>query len=186
MAETTPVEVGEEDPGAKLAEASIYKLGRIFAKDGRYQSLADLLGTIRPFFESAAKAKTAKIVRTIIDLMASIEGAEARSTLIQLCTDSIDWCVREKRSFLRQRIEFRLAGLLLDAFDYPGSLKLINPLLREIKRIDDKALLVEVQLLDSKVHHALRNLSKTRSSLTNARTTVREAPSPTPVAWAAR
>jgi 26S proteasome regulatory subunit N6 len=81
------------------------------------------------------------------------------------------WCKREKRAFLRQRIEFRLAGLYLDALDYNASTKLINPLLREVKRIDDKALLIEIQLLEARVHHAVKNLSKTRASLTSARTT---------------
>jgi len=161
----------DEDLVGKLAEASIYQLGRLYAKGGRFKSLAELLEKIRPFFESVAKAKTAKIVRTIIDLMAQIEGGDARTTLIQLCTDSIEWCKREKRAFLRQRVEFRLAGLFLDAADYNASMKLINPLLREVKRIDDKALLVEVQLLEARVHNALRNLPKTRAALTSARTT---------------
>lgn len=45
---------------------------------------------------------------------------------------------------------------------YHDALTLINSLLKELKRLDDKMVLVEVQLLESRVCHALRNLSKSR------------------------
>ena len=84
----------EDDEVGKLAEASIYNLGRLYSKSGKYDSLAQLLEQIRPFFELVAKAKTAKIVRTIIDLMAKVPGADARQSLIALCISSIECVVQ--------------------------------------------------------------------------------------------
>lgn len=53
---------------------------------------------------------------------------------------------------------------------YTESLVLIERLLKELKKLDDKNVLMEVQLLESRVYHALRNLAKSKAALTSART----------------
>jgi 26S proteasome regulatory subunit N6 len=53
---------------------------------------------------------------------------------------------------------------------YTEALEFGGPLLKELKKIDDKLLVMEVLLCESKVYHGLQNLSKARASLTSART----------------
>lgn len=53
---------------------------------------------------------------------------------------------------------------------YYDAIGLINPLLKELKKLDDKLALVEVQLLESRTYHALGNNAKAQAALTSART----------------
>eukprot|EP01113_Clastostelium_recurvatum_P003298 TRINITY_DN11435_c0_g1_i1.p1 TRINITY_DN11435_c0_g1~~TRINITY_DN11435_c0_g1_i1.p1 ORF type:complete len:413 (-),score=90.82 TRINITY_DN11435_c0_g1_i1:89-1327(-) len=153
---------------ARIKEMAIQKVAEIIVKQGRGEELASLLKTIRPFFDNVAKAKTAKIVRSIIDLASTIPGSERLQ--IELCRDSIEWCKQTNRSYLRQRIETKLYGLLLQVKEYTSALQGLTELLREVKKLDDKLLLVEIQLIESRIQHALHNLPKARASLTSART----------------
>nr|MBE5727098.1 regulatory particle non-ATPase 6 [Cucujiformia]NVI77779.1 regulatory particle non-ATPase 6 [Cucujiformia]NVI77810.1 regulatory particle non-ATPase 6 [Cucujiformia]NVI77844.1 regulatory particle non-ATPase 6 [Cucujiformia] len=85
--------------------------------------------------------------------------------------DCIEWAKEERRTFLRQSLEARLVALYFDTGMFAEALTLGSTLLKELKKLDDKNLLVEVQLLESKTYHALSNLPKARAALTSARTT---------------
>ena len=86
-----------------------------------------------------------------------------------MCQEQIEWAREEKRSFLRQRIEMRLSTLLMETGEYHPALKLIGSLLTEVKRLDDKLLLVDVHLIESRLHHFLLNNPKSKAALTAAR-----------------
>ena len=60
--------------------------------------------------------------------------------------ECIDWAKAERRTFLRQSLEARLVALYFDTKQYQEALALGSALLKELKKLDDKNLLVEVRL----------------------------------------
>jgi hypothetical protein len=51
---------------------------------------------------------------------------------LEVCREQVEWARTEKRTFLRQRIEARLANLYLGGRDYAAALALISRLLSEV------------------------------------------------------
>lgn len=68
------------------------------------------------------------------------------------------------------KIETNLADLYFKLEKYQDAIQLLNKLTYELKRKEDKQLLVESQLIESKVYHALENLPKAKAALTAVKT----------------
>ncbi|KAL6983438.1 26S proteasome regulatory subunit rpn6 [Sarracenia purpurea var. burkii] len=152
----------------RIKEKAISNISGLLREENRAEELRSLLTQLRPFFSLIPKAKTAKIVRGIIDSVAKIPGTS--DLQISLCKEMVQWTRAEKRTFLRQRVEARLAALLMDSKEYSEALTLLSGLIKEVRRLDDKLLLVDIELLESKLHFSLRNLPKAKAALTAART----------------
>mmetsp|Transcript_32959 Transcript_32959/g.102184 ORF Transcript_32959/g.102184 Transcript_32959/m.102184 type:complete len:450 (+) Transcript_32959:504-1853(+) len=162
----TPPE-GLTEAGARAKEECVYRLAERDAAAGRFQDVAALLQRAAPFFGAVAKAKVAKIVRRLLDIVAG--SAETLDLQADLCNEVVAWCLREKRTFLRQRVEGRLVAIDFERGRYDAALALVTKLLRELKKLDDKQMLVETHLLESRIHGAVQNVPKAKAALTAAR-----------------
>lgn len=158
-------------------EAAILELGKIYQNQKQPDKLNELLAYSRAVLGNFAKSKTAKIVKTLIEYFDNI--SDALELQIQATKDSIEWSVENKLSFLRQSLQLKLSALLYQKGSYQDALRIITDLLREYKKLDDKSSLVEVQLLESKLFHALRNIPKSKAALTSARTSANSIYCPT-------
>uniref|UniRef100_A0A7S0V359 PCI domain-containing protein n=1 Tax=Polytomella parva TaxID=51329 RepID=A0A7S0V359_9CHLO len=163
----------------KHKETVVSNLCDLFVLLNNAEGLKSLLPKLRDFFSVIPKAKTAKIVRNIIDSLSKIPNSEKLQ--VEVCKEQIEWAKSQKRTFLKQRIELRLATLYLDIKEYQLSLGIISSLTSEVKRLDDKLLLVDIHLLESKVHHRLRSIGRARAALTAARTAANSIYVPVPL-----
>lgn len=155
-------------PSGIMRDTYLFFVYLLFSSPRDANRLAGLLRSLRPFFASIPKAKTAKLVRGLIDLVTEIHGTD--DLVVELCLEHIQWANEENRTVLRQRLEFKLAQTWYRLKTFKKALDMISQLIREVKKLDDKPMMVEVHLLESKINHGLSNLSKARASLTAART----------------
>jgi 26S proteasome regulatory subunit N6 len=81
----------------KVKELAITQLCDLLVKQADAKGLAALLGELRGFFTSIPKAKTAKIVRNVIDCIAKIPG----STQLQVGTQIGDQIAPDRKAYLR-------------------------------------------------------------------------------------
>lgn len=166
-----PVEAceGGREEVMKAKEQAILTLGRTLAKNKAPEELGVLIQTTRSIINFFSKAKAAKLLRELVDSFLDMGHATGKE--VTLCKDCIEWAREENRIFLRQALEARLVALYVEQGQYTAGLAIATPLLKELKKIDDKALLVEVQLVESKAYQKLGNITKSRAALTSAKTT---------------
>ncbi|SGZ28709.1 BQ5605_C027g10418 [Microbotryum silenes-dioicae] len=158
----------QDDQLLKEKETAIVELGQLYSARQDATALAQLIRDSTWLMQHLAKAKTAKLVRTLLDQLSAIPNSSALQ--IKVTQENVDWARSEKRIFLKQNLETRLIALYIDNQNYKDALALITTLLRELKKLDDKMVLTEVHLLESRVNHLLANMPKAKAALTSART----------------
>jgi len=155
------------DGAIKIKEKAVTNLGKLHSVQANAGAIGDLLKELRPVFVAFPKAKTAKLVRTLLDAMSKVpDSLELQLSLVK---ESVEWTIAEKRTFLRQRLQTKLCELLRIKKEYPQALELLDGLIKEVKRLDDKNLLIEIFLIETRVHYELSNVARAKGSLTGAR-----------------
>lgn len=139
-------------------------------KNGSAQELATFIHSLeKDAWKVLPRAKTARLLRFLLDLFDGIPSADSKRVAVKLCSELVAWSTSENRAFLKLTLEFRLASLYLDNKMYGDALTLVSQLLRELKRMEDKLTLVEVHLLECRIYFVLRNGPKAKAALTAAR-----------------
>merc|ERR1712159_297773 len=91
------------DGAIKIMEKAVTNLGKLHSVQANAGAIGDLLKELRPVFVAFPKAKTAKLVRTLLDAMSKVpDSLELQLTLVK---ESVEWTIAEKRTFLRRRFQ---------------------------------------------------------------------------------
>lgn len=168
----------DNDETVRRRETAITRTSQMLIDTGNYQALDEYIRSLEPIWPTIPRAKAAKLIRGLLDDFDSLVAQQAeegptqeaaRQLLLQLTRDLVAWASRDKRAFLKQSLELRLAALLLAVRQFTDALNLVASLLRELKRMDDRLTLVEVHLLECRIYFQLRHGPKARAALTAAR-----------------
>lgn len=161
-----PNTTSNESMVLKEKEEAVMRCGKLLRHDD--QLLAQLIRTLEPAFLQFPRAKTAKIIKDLLDLFNG--GSAAAQIKCDLLKELIEWCERDRRFYLKQNLQVKLASVLVQCNQYPQALELLSVLSRELRKLDDKLSLVEVHLLEAKILFHLKAMAKAKASLTAART----------------
>jgi 26S proteasome regulatory subunit N6 len=97
------------DEDLRVKELAVTRLCALYVAAADMASLRALLAFLRPFFALIPKARTAKIVRSVIEALGRVPGST--EVLVAVCTETVEWCKAETRSFLRLRVQLKLSQL---------------------------------------------------------------------------
>lgn len=166
--ETKKTDLIHSDKHKNELESCILELGDLYTITNQKDKLREFIPHSTEYMLSFAKSKAAKVLKQLIEKFQKVP--DSLDDQIFVCLKSIEFANNEKRIFLKHSLEVKLANLYYLKKQYKDSLDLINELLKEFKKLDDKPSLVDVHLLESKVYHKLRNLAKAKAALTASRT----------------
>ena len=86
-----------------------------------------------------------------------------------MCESLIEYCIKEKKTYLKHKIQIRLAALFHSIEKFTKGLEIVEGIVSDVRKADDKHLLLEIYLIESKLYFGLSNLAKAKASLTASR-----------------
>ncbi|CAD2093966.1 26S proteasome regulatory subunit RPN6, putative [Plasmodium vinckei lentum] len=151
----------------QINDKLIYLLCDYYINKEDIDNLINFTTSNENYFSVLPQAKTAKLIRNIVEKIS--KKIRNISTLYIIFKKYMNWAYEKKRNFLRCRIEVKIIILFILKQKYKTALSLIERLLKEVKKVDDKALLLELYIVETKIYMLLKNSTKMKASLTFAK-----------------
>lgn len=160
----------------KRCEDLILSYAKQLAKEKDITGIRTLVSSLQNFYDVVGKARASKLIRDIVEFALTIEqGKQEKDEKIDLLRSCIEWATSNKREFLRRSLQARLVRLYNDVREFTLAQKLSQELSKELKKLEDRELLIEVSVEESKCAFNLNNLSKAKTALLTAKTSTNSA-----------
>lgn len=147
---------------------ALIQLSALYTKSQNLPGLFELIKSAKDLSNNN-KLGLARILKRLLDSVADADS-EKREAELAVCRECLNWAIAENKTFLRQKLEIRLSGILYKRGEIKQASDVLLPILSEAKKLDDKQLLIECHLLESKLLYMTKNWPRAKASLTACRT----------------
>lgn len=154
-----------QDIDVELKERLVMEQVEIFAQCHDFDSIYSFITGLSDIWRDVSTARLTKIIKKTLFLLPSdnIEG------VLGLVTLFVTWAEKTNRKLLSYDLECKRINALLRMKMIDECLSAIKKMLVNLKKIDDKENQIMLYVCECKAYYELRDLSRSRTSLTSAR-----------------
>jgi 26S proteasome regulatory subunit N6 len=157
------------NPETSPEEKEIFLLELFKAMISRkeYTEIASTICDLRSVWKNITTARVTKIIKRLFDVVPYLH--EDFSQILGLLDTLVSWAERDGKKMLKLDLECKRIYALLRMGRNHDVLKQTGPVIRELKKYEDKLNLITIFVYESKAFYETRNVSRSKSSLTSAR-----------------
>ncbi|WEL39001.1 proteasome regulatory complex component [Encephalitozoon hellem] len=148
-------------------EEAVLEIFRILISKGDYHEIGSTIISLKGTWEDITTPRITKIIRRLFEMIPY--SSENFGHVLELLTALVEWADKENKKMLRLDLECKRIYALLKTEKYSEALSQIGPVAHELKKYDDKINLITLYVYESKAFYEIKNISKSKSSLTSAR-----------------
>ena len=148
---------------------TVNTLGSTYYEEGDMKSYFQLIREIKEI-KNTNNTFLIKLTDKLIGKLK--KKKELLQDLENLCNEIIQFCIDTNNISMKNRIQTRLAEIYFINNHYTNALELCNKIVFDLKRYEDNLGLIQLLLLESKIHYSTKGISKAKAALTSVKTLV--------------
>ena len=148
---------------------TVNTLGSTYFEEGDMKSYFELIREIKEI-KNTNNTFLIKLTDKLIGKLK--KKKELLQDLENLCNEIIQFCIDTNNISMKNRIQTRLAEIYFINNHYSNALELCNKIVFDLKRYEDNLGLIQLLLLESKIHYSTKGISKAKAALTSVKTLV--------------